>query len=374
MTRRFRLGRLTSGLAALCVFAFSGTASAANISSDLGARFQSVQFDRTAVYWFERFTRNGDGGAIYRRVFGTAKAEKVYAPPKDVTITGFKIRNGVIAISQSPDGYEAKESEVDELKFDNGKWTAAPLLKRTLEPAGGNCGTRVRLVGIAADGAVIADDRVAAGLNGSCSIVRESSTVSAYAADGSVTQLIARKSGWSTDVRNVTFERVWLGPGDWAFTSDSYFYDDSTQLGLRNVATGATSQFVLPFESAGRPEVTAAGQTLFNDPNGDLGTTIFTDPLDLTKSLKPHRPGSTWWFHFCGDKLLEISRRKAARKRRAGSLWNLYIRDHDGNVLRRLDQRLPRGTTFGACDAGTAIFHQRFPRTWATRQIVVGLG
>lgn len=56
----------------------------------------------------------------------------------------------------------------------------------------------------------------------------------------------------------------------------------------------------------------------------------------------------------------------------AGSRWNLYILNRDGQRERRLPERLHRGTGFEACDANTAVFH-RYLRHNRARQFNISL-
>jgi hypothetical protein len=356
----------------------AATAGAAIVPRALTA-LQSVQFDADAIYWFKRGPADDYRGSVVRRAFGGAKPEVIYTPGRNESINGFKVRDGVIAIGLATQDERARatSSEVGVLRESSGKWEFTQFAAGSEAAVGGACGTRVGLVGSGADGRLLIEDRSYAGANGACDLVRATSSFRWRAAPDEGAEAYGHVSGWALSRTDTAVEYVAPGQGDWAFTrtAGGGYYDDedNVRAGLRNLRTGELSEFTFAPQIGRRIELSADGRLLLNDPaQEDRGSRIFTDPHNLNAVVTLRRKGSLSWFHLCGDSILEISRRERTRRHRSGSQWNLYLRDLDGNVVRRVKQRLDRGTDFEACNGDNAYFHH-FMHDGRARQFNVGL-
>lgn len=376
----FRFWPLALSAACLfaCAFAVTGAAGA-TLTTEQSSGLWSAQIDGPALYWFQRFStgkRGRSSGRVLRRnLFVDPAPKEIYSAADSYVITGFNARHGRIAVAEHQ--IKTGDSRVLELKQQGESWLTTELLARSAAAAGERCYSRARLITINPAAEIVVDDMRATGLNGQCVIQRPHSTLTAIAADGSSRLLQELKGPWSTPGLQQRFGRLSQGAGDWAIWREDN-YSDSGRAGLMNLATGEFSNRPEMPDDLSHPEVAIDGRMLVNDAG--FRSTLFTDPKDPAAQVLFKRRYRTSWFHFCGEKILEVTRRSSPddgkRKRRAfanGSRWNLWILNMNGQRERRLPQRLRRGTGFEACDAGQAVFH-RYLHKGGARQFSVPLG
>lgn len=404
--------RITLLVVMTCLFAVAATAqvaSGATLSRSAGFKMSSVSVQGTDVYWFQRaksfklprsvvplpptdttppstpyidpdildvpsFTDNP--GRILHRKLGSAKVSVVYKPPKGMRIAGYAARSGRLVVGlQKIKGPNA--SSIVELTGGGSVWTSKVLVERIGGEREGRCGAKVLLMNVNRDGDVIYDDAVLEGHGGKCEIVRRRSTYKRLDRAGVTTDLVTSHSGWSLNPDELNDFYFRAGAGDWF----ARFVSGGGLLGVFNVVTGETSDTPMTYSSDGRIEVTAEGDILRQafDAEARRFFTLTRTPTNPTTNFYFKRSRYTTWFHLCGDKVLEIARkrgkqsRRRGRERGAGRYWHLYLRSQDGTVERKLPGKLPRSTGFNGCNADTALF-SRTVRNGRVRQTSVSLG
>ncbi|MFY9470148.1 MAG: hypothetical protein WAP37_08550 [Solirubrobacterales bacterium] len=356
----------------------------------------NAQVDNGAIFWFER-TRVSQkatgGGHIYRRALASNSVELIFSSSESYSITGFKVGGGRVVIGQKHS--KNLSSRVVELQPQTPAWRPVSLLSRDGAQDGDTCLSTARLIAISAAGEVIAEDRSYIGRAGNCTLQRAHSQLIAIAADGTTRDLLSRVGAWSAGQRSGSIAELTPGTGDWmrALEGDPL---SGSSLATLNPFTGE-SAFTLDAPGAdGDVEIGPDGRMLLPGPHYDDyygpsdsgGSTLLTDPRDLSKSVNLRRNGFTSYFHLCGEKLIEISlrggrsgyayppARPGRRESRAQSrkriranarhenkrTWSISIRNADGTLEARLPTRLKRGTAFETCDAGTAFFHRAIPK------------
>lgn len=391
---RKRLVLALCALVSACAFSPTGTASAAVLAPEFAYGLGSAQLDGGAVYWVQHpfvgysyaIPLNGSPGAsgdnrdttrILRRDLGAATPETVFEADPDESVTAFNAANGRIAVGtfNQRDG----SSRIFEIKRDAAGVATSILTQRDGRVSGLTCFSRVRLISINSQSEVIVEELRAMSRDGNCApgtLRRLESAISAIAPDGSTRILLERKAGWSTGDSDTSLGRLTWGSGDWTALTASENNDSFIigSAGMLNLETGQFSEVQMPATFSQGLEVSSGGRTLINK-SGEK-TFLRPDPVrpDFMRILK--RPRATRWMHFCGDKILEISRRGVPwawpRSTRRAGYWNLYVLNADGIRERRLTQRLRRGTNFGTCNAETAIFHF-YLRNGKARQFTVPL-
>lgn len=395
MTARPRMILVVAGavLVALGAFGARGPvaeAGAAILPTNYSGGLLSAQLDGPALYWFERTpatNTKGSGRVLRRDLTLDGETKVIFSSADGFEIAGFRAAYGRVAIAQA--NGTTGESRVLELKQQGDAWPTTPLITRNANPAGDSCWARARLITINPAAEIVTEDLRIAGRGGQCTIQRPLSTLFAVAADGTSRTLLDRKGAWSTSADTDSLGRLTHGFGDWLISHEPGSVTDG-RTGLLNIASGEYTELIDAPSEYPRPEISAQGQLLVNGQHA-AGTfaKLFTDPRNLAAQVVLARRNRTSWFHLCGEKILEISRRgttnymyappsppRRSGKRPAysnGSRWNLWILNMQGQRERRLPQRLRRGTGFEACDAGQAVFH-RYLRKGAARQFSVPLG
>lgn len=379
------LGSLALTAAALG-FAVSGGASAAILSDTESYGLRSAQLDGGAVYWrgYDDNFFYGVGGEtrILRRELASPKVETVFAPEGDEAITAFNAVAGrlVVGLHNGRDD----SSQIVEVKRTDAGPAITVLAQRSGDYSGLVCSSRVRLVTVTAQSEVIVEEVRRMSRDGNCArglLKRTESKLFAIAPDLSERTIAETKAGWDTGNSDSTIGRLVAGSGDWLIhrpAESGYGDTSSTPGGMRNLITGQYVEMNAPIGAGARVWVSNGGRTLINERGNS--SVLRDDPLQPDSARRMQRARATRWLHFCGDKLLEISRRgndsnrgRSRKFRRAqGSRWNLYILNLDGVRERRLPQRLRRGTGFGTCNADTAVFHKA-QRRGRARQFTVPL-
>lgn len=371
--------------AALIVSAVATPADAATIAGSDAYGLGSAQIDGGAVYWAQTygnyyFASPQGPNRLLRRDLSSNSVETVFEAGQDDVLSAFNAVNGRIIVGSRNriDG----SSSVLEVKRDPSGVSTVVLATRTSGYNGQTCHARVRPIGINAQGEAMVEELRRVSTDGNCAaglIKRTVSTITAIAPDGASRMLVERKSGWSTYSEDTDLGRPRWGGGDWMAllpgedSSDAVFLNG----GMLNLSTGGFTKSQSSFSSSSDVEFSRDGRAL-SEEDGD-GATLYFNPLSPTSSRRLTVRRSFSWMHFCGDKILEISRREGRYiKRRfrytaGGKQWNIYIRNLDGARERRLTQRLARGTNFGGCNADTAVFHKYARRGDRARQFSVPL-
>ncbi len=391
---RTRLVALLCAFVCASALAFASSVCAAMLTQEFSYGLGSAQLDGGAVYWVQQpFGSYGyaiplagppgtggdirDSARILRRDLGAAAPETVFEADPDESVTAFNAANGRIAVGTF--NKHDRSSRIFEVRRDAGGIATSILTQRDGKVSGLTCFSRVRLIAINSRSEVIVEELRKMSRNGNCAqgtLRRIESTISAIAPDGSTRILLERKAGWSTADSDTSLGRLTWGSGDW-FAQAAIENDDSFVIGsagMLNLGTGEFAELQMPDAFSRGLEVSSSGRSLVND-YGEK-TLLRPDPVrpDFTRVLRRSR--ATRWMHFCGDKILEISRRGRPwawpRSTRRAGYWNLYVLNADGIRERRLTQRLRRGTNFGTCNAETAIFHF-YLRSGKARQFTVPL-
>lgn len=391
---------LLIAVAALCGASLLATeASAATIPAKYARQLYSVQSQGDTIFWFQRvalkvskaerkflegipveyrnqysyYSDSSGPGAILARQFNSSLVKPIYQPPPGQRIAGFKIRAGRIIVGLSArDDRNVKPTEVVELKQDGTAWTTTSLITRPgVVP--GACGSVVSLLNVNDRGEVIVDDVSYESRGADCQLVRAISKLVAIAPDGTQREITSRISGWASDKDEISFDRLHGGPGDWYSVQQYTEWDDTGKLALENIETGEQFNYPQLDRDFYNYDLNAAGASLTMDPYSRRDRTLlFNDPRHLDKVIHLGRRNAITWFHLCEDKVIEIGRRRATQKRPAGKSWNVWTRDTNGEVQRKLDVRIARGTVFEACNGDFAFFH-RYLRNQRVRQFAVPL-
>lgn len=391
-----RVGVLVAATIALMAAA-AGQSSAATLAPTAGINMTSVSLNGSDVYWFQRTMRDFNfppripgtiapipaeasqrgsrvefdaGGRVLHREIGSPTVSVVFKPTDGLSIVGFAARGGRVVVGLSSDEERARTSLVELIRTGTG-WTEKVLLSRVGGEQGGVCDSRVRLVNVDSTGGVVYSEETVDGRNGKCDLVRVSTAFKRLAPDGVTTDLHITKSGWAVEQADVEEFSLRAGPGAWYARSEG----GDTFFGALNVETGRTSQAPMMVSSAGRLEITKDGRVLrqaFTEQKRRFFILNRT-PENFSDRVNFQRGGHTTWFHICGEKVLEISRKRKPRKRGGGRFWYLHVRNFDAVVERQLPAKLPRGTVFNGCDAETALF-SRTVRKGRVRQVAVPLG
>lgn len=357
-------------------------ANAATLSERQATGLPSAQIDGSAVYWFQhvadRKTGRVGGGRILRRELGAATPEVIFEAGRDKRVTGFNAARGRVAVGTQ--NVRTGASQVLEIRQTGAAWSSTSLAGRTGTRQGDVCFSIARVITVNVASEIVVEDLQLLGRDGKCGdsdIKRPQSTLFAIAADGTTRTLVERKGAWTLTGEIATIPDLTWGAGDWLFFSlDGADFVEPA--GLLNIDTGQSVAMFDPPSPPSHMEVSAGGRTITNVDG--QSTILRTDPQNPDFSINFSRPHLSRWLHFCGEKILEISRRGhpwadwPSRKHKYpnGSRWNLYILSLDGQRERRLPDRLHRGTVFETCDANTAVFYRGL-RNGRTRQFSLSL-
>lgn len=376
------LGTLAPVLIVLAILA--APSQGASLSKTAAFQIFSTGIAGDTIYWFQRDvptrrnfrSRRAVGGRVMSRKLGSEKVTVAYKPPAGMFIRGFNVRGGRIAVGLTSIRSEKGRSAVYELTPGPTELVPKLIAERFGTTTGAACGQRIFLTNIDHLGRLVLEDVSYAGVQGKCVIVRRIGQFKRFDVDGATTDLSLRDYGWTEFDRRDEVPDLLTGPGDWVDLDDlAYGFLDASKSYL-NLQSG--KRFALP-TSTGSPnsiEFSTSDTSLANFGSqfgGRPSFRILRSPTDFEGAIPLKRAGSISWFHVCGAQLLEISRRKATRRKPAGSRWNLYLRDMNGNVTRRLKERVVRASAFDACDAKLAVFHTERRRGTA-RQFTVPLG
>lgn len=370
-------------------------ASAATLPASASYNISTTKMDDGRVFWFQRNSetktfryrfrgrtysfrdRVPGSGEIFMRQFGSNKVERIFKPAKGTRITAFEFGDGKLLIGTRRTKDDLTTTKVAQLIEADGKWVELPLVERSTAPAGGHCGEGVELIDIRPGGQPLLEFSLTEGLNGACGLVRRSYDLKLGADPATAGVLASRKTGWSTDTSDLDLAKVAGDGKDWyLLINDFDMYSDYR--GVININDGQRIAFQDEFDEISNVEFTPAGSMLVRIDEykrygrSDPRFSLRPDPARPNDGTPLRRKGSTAWFHSCGENLLEISRRKATKRRAGGSMWNLYMRDASGAVVHRFKQRLPRSTYFNGCNANLAVFGVP-GRTGRVKQVVVGL-
>lgn len=371
-----------AALIALAVLAPAG--SAATLSREQASQIYSTGVSNGSIYWFQREVRSSGrrgsrrnyNGRILSRTLGSGKVKVAYAPPAGTQILGFNARGGRLAVGLSSTRSEKGRSAVYELTPETTGLVPKLIAERLGATAADTCGQKVLLTNIDHLGRMVIEDVSYSGAQGKCNIVRRIGQFKRINADGTTTDLKSRDYGWANFNRRDEVPDLQTGPGDWVVAVGSAFSIFEGMDSYANLESGKRVHLPQSEESPETIEFSATDVSLVNfsyEYSTRPDFKIVQSPADFGVPIPLKRAGSVSWFHICGGQLLEISRRKATRRKAAGSRWNLYLRDMNGNVTRRLKERVTRASAFDACDAKVAVFHTRYRRGKA-RQFTVPLG
>lgn len=370
--------RLSTTFAAVvtAVALLAAGAQAATIGGDDSGGLGGSQISDGAVYWaqtnvFNYWYDSEDvmRGRLLRRELASAQVETLYETGPDDSLTSFNAVEGrvIVGVANRVD----ESSSVIEIKRDAAGVSTSVLAARAPGSIGPACKARVRPIGVNSLGEAMVEELRSDSTDGNCAygrLKRTISTITAIAPDGTSRVLIERKSPWSTsDELNVLGRPRW-GGGDWLalLSGDSPYSIAPISSGMLDLTTGrfvesqsiASQWTPVEFSRGGRALVNSDGDSTYmvGDPN-------FPDKLRFLPARKSIR-----WMHFCGDKILEVSRARGRRlkggrgRSPGGKRWNIYIRNLDGVRERRLSQTLARGTDFDGCNGETALFHKHIRR------------
>lgn len=375
-TAKPSLAALIAAFAIALVPLLGSEADAAVLSKSVSSNLSSAAIQDGTLYWFQRdpfaFSDANDPGAVFARTLGSNRVVKAYSPPRGFWINAFNVRGGRVAVGIEPRDEQLGRSAVVELTPTPTGFNSTEIVSRTSTSDGASCGTLVELVNIDQTGSVIYEDISYVGQHGKCEIVRRTGVFRAVSRTGEVTELSTRKSGWALGSEDTDPRPLKPGPGDWMvlinLEEDFFEYE----FGTFNLRSGDQHPFT-EADTTASVDFAAGGQGLLGPSDDGSAYTLGTNPANPAEGANVARPRSLVWMHFCGSQILEISRRKGTRKRSPGGKWNLYIRNMTGTVVKRLPQRLRRGTMFDTCNADVAVFHRGLQKG-RNRQFSVPLG
>lgn len=376
------LGSIALALAALSLVATQ--AQGASLSKTAAFQILSTGINGDTIYWFQREVptprKRGTGigieGRVMSRKLGSEKTVVAYTPPAGMFIRGFNVRGGRIAVGLGSTQSEMARSAVYELIPEQTGLVPKLVAERVAATSGAACGEEVLLTNIDHLGRLVLESVTYTGVQGKCVLVRRLGQFKRVDIDGTSTDLSTRDYGWSEFNRRDDVPDLRTGPGDWVDLEDlAYGFLDVAKT-YANLESG--KRFALPtstdIPSSIEFSTTDTSLADFGNPYARRPDyRIVRSPADFEGAIPLRRAGSIGWFHICGAQILEISRRKSTRRKPAGSRWNLYVRDMNGAVIRRLKQRVVRASSFDACDGRIAVFHTDFRRGEA-RQFTVPLG
>lgn len=369
-------------LAALAVLAPAGNG--ATLSREQASQIFSTGISGNSIYWFQREvrkprqrgSRRNYSGRVLTRALGSGKVKVAYQPPAGTEILGFNARGGRVAVGLRSTRSENGRSAVYELTPGPTGLVPKLIAERLGATSGGSCGQKVLLTNIDQLGRMVIEDVSYGGAQGKCTIIRRIGQFKRIDIDGTTTNLSSRDYGWMNFSRRDEVPDLQTGPGDWVVSVDGSFSLFEGMDSYANLDSGKRVHLTASEDSPESIEFGATDVSLVNygyDGSRRPTFRIVESPADFGIPTPLRRAGSISWFHICGAQILELSRRKSTRRRPAGSRWNLYLRDINGNVTRRLKDRVVRASAFDACDANVAVFHTWF-RDGKARQLTVPLG
>lgn len=371
--------------AATLLFAGVDRANAAVISKSAAFEIKSASLSNGYVYWFQRRSAeprtwrqySRAPGRVVRRALSSNVVEAVYEPPAGNNIVAFAVRGGRVAVGLASSRTKQGRTAVVEIVHKPEGPTATTLLERFGGKRDGKCDARAKLINIESTGAIVVEDSFVEGRTEACELVRRQGQFRALNPDGTQTDLTKRTSGWARSIDRWDSPMIKAGLGDWYAISTQFASDFFGASGFINLHTGELTSPPLNLGTLQNIEFSASGRALMRIDSLAAGATFYataTTAAQLNDPTPIRRARALSWIHICGDKLLEISRRKPTRKApKGGGMWNLHLRTMDGAVERRLPQRLRRATAFDTCNATTAVFHRGL-RKGRARQFTVPLG
>lgn len=368
-------------LVLLALLAVPTSAQAVTIEAHHSLGIGSTQIDGGAAYWAQ--TESFEYGdlqrtpKVLRRELSSGEVEVVYEVGDSERLSALNAAHGRVIVGVR--NIRDDSSSVLEIVRDTAGVSTKVIASRNGRYSGLTCESRVRPVGVNAQNEILIEEINRMSRDGNCSlglIKRLVSTISAIAPDGGTRMIIERKSGWFISESDGLLGSPRWGGGDWLALAAGSEDDAIISGGNIDLATGALIRSQFPIFDARHTEISLDGRSLTNEAG--RSSTLAVNPRNPEQSQQFPARKSVRWMHFCGDKVLEVSRARGRRlkggrgRSRGGKRWNIYIRNLDGVRERRLSQTLARGTDFDGCNGETALFHKRLRRGKA-RQFAVPL-
>jgi hypothetical protein len=222
-----------------------------------------------------------------------------------------------------------------------------------------DCFPYLNVAGISATGEAVVNVFSAVEFPGSgCAAIKASMTVSAIAADGTSSQLLADTSPWMAGTRDDVGLGFIFKTGVWGASRNWLLQYSPNGRGIlaRDRTTGATYRTAME----GAPEQFQAWS------DGSAFAYLDTDcrscgayvipSMTQRKSVPLDRKNIVSEFRACGDQILELYRPFKVKGKSKAS--RLVLRGHNGNVARRLSQKLATYSELVDCDGDTALLRR----------------
>lgn len=328
--------------------------------------FSSAQLLDGKFLWFQRNNRPKKAtkkdpygytpgvGAIYSRQLTAKKAQRVYLPPKGSRIVAFKANAGRVVVGLAPreEGGRGPSSIVELTPGDATPWQATTLASATDAVDQQTCGSRVELIAVQSDADALIQESSLEARGKDCVLSRQVSVVSSYPKSGAPMTLGTRTAGWSAKPRWNLLPALFPANGDWLPSFVGSYDGGYAPASTWNPTADSKKLFRTDHEIS-RSEPTTEGGILAR--GWGANATLYPSLADPANAIRLKRDKATSWFRVCGSSILEITRKRSAK--RSGK-WSLLIRNASGKTERRLTKKVNAGTMFGACDQTTAVFHR----------------
>lgn len=330
------------------------------------SQFSSAQLLDGKFLWFqrndrpkkatkkERYAYTPGVGAIYSRQLTAKKAQRVYLPPKGSRIVAFKANAGRVVVGLAPreEGGRGPSSIVELTPGETTPWTATTLASAADTIDQETCGSRIELIGVQSDADALIQESSLEARGKDCVLSRQVAVVSSYPKSGAPVTLGTRSSGWSPKPRWNLLPALFPANGDWLPSFVGTYDDVFAPASTWNPSANSKKLFTADY-AISRSEPTTEGGILAR--GWGANAMLYPSLADPSKVIRLKRDKATSWFRVCGSSILEITRKRSAK--RSGK-WSLLIRNASGKTERRLSKKLNAGTMFGACDQTTAVFHR----------------
>jgi hypothetical protein len=234
----------------------------------------------------------------------------------------------------------------------------------TITPPSGVCNDDAYLIDVTKNGAVIFATTWQEGLAGTCQVTRTHRETRSIDPHGSVKALSSYVGAWGT--HRLSQSLPGISSSAWALEDSSVAWADDNHL-LTGFPGGEI--WLERLDSLAKirmPYVLNKRILEFSDDGSMLSsryahmiphTSLYPDPMAPANTKPLNRKRMISYFHFCGDKIVEIARRgRKLYQDRHVKWWRVSVRDLGGNWQRTLTRKLRRGTNFRGCDAQVARF------------------
>lgn len=251
-----------------------------------------------------------------------------------------------------------------------------PVLGKDVKAPDGTCSWGERLVDVQSNGTVVIEDWRVEGFDQTCEITRRYREVVIVAADKTTRRLASTVTPWGQG-GNRYDDQAWEEEGNAvAFVAGLLVTDDGGGSYKLTAVESLSTQF-LPDALGDRLwEVAADGRMISLQNRGKRPTTsLFASIAKPTAGSSLDRRNRISYFHFCGDKILEVVRKgKATRERKRSRFWRLMVRNSQGRAPKTLKRQINIGSHFVGCDGDYAHFAESdLRRYWHRKAVAVAL-